>query len=60
MTASPVKIAPDVLIHDALLLMEDRPTQISVLPAVEFGRCPGLAGTHDLYRPAVTLKAVRA
>lgn len=51
MTASPVKIAPDALIHDALLLMEDRPMQISVLPVVESGRCLGLVRIHDLYRP---------
>ncbi len=51
MTASPVKVAPEALIHDALLLMEDRPSQISVLPVVDAGRCLGLVRIHDLYRP---------
>lgn len=51
MTRTPVSIAPDALIHDALLLMEDRPSQISVLPVVERGKCLGLIRIHDLYRP---------
>lgn len=50
MTLSPVMIAPGALIHDALLLMEDRPSQISVLPVVEGGRCVGLLRIHDLYQ----------
>jgi arabinose-5-phosphate isomerase len=32
MTKSPISIEPDALIHDALCLMEDRPSQIYVLP----------------------------
>lgn len=51
MTVSPVKISPEALIHDALLLMENRPSQISVLPVVEGERCVGLLRIHDLYRP---------
>ncbi len=51
MTRTPVSIGPDALIHDALLLMEDRPSQISVLPVVERGKCLGLIRIHDLYRP---------
>ena len=50
MTLSPVKIAPDALIHEALLLMENRPSQISVLPVVEGERCTGLVRIHDLYQ----------
>ena len=50
MTLSPVTVAPGALIHDALLLMEDRPSQISVLPVVEAGRCMGLLRIHDLYQ----------
>jgi arabinose-5-phosphate isomerase len=51
MTRSPVAIEPDALIHDALCLMEDRPSQISVLPVVEkaTGRCLGLIRLHDIY-----------
>jgi len=52
MTASPVSIDPDALAHDALCLMEDRPSQISVLPVVDAaGRCAGLVRLHDLYHP---------
>ena len=52
MTRSPVSVGPDALIHDALRLMEDRPSQISVLPVVEGVRCLGLVRIHDLYRPS--------
>jgi arabinose-5-phosphate isomerase len=52
LTASPVTIGPDALLKDALILMEDRPSQISVLPVVgEDGRVLGLLRIHDLYRP---------
>lgn len=50
MTASPVTVAPGALIHDALRVMEDRPSQISVLPVVESGKCLGLIRIHDLYQ----------
>ena len=51
MTKSPISVEPDALIHDALCLMEDRPSQISVLPVVEraTGRCLGLIRLHDIY-----------
>ncbi len=51
MTKSPISIEPDALIHDALCLMEDRPSQISVLPVVDkgTGRCLGLIRLHDIY-----------
>ena len=51
MTRPPVSVGPEALIHDALRLMEDRPSQISVLPVVEGERCVGLVRIHDLYRP---------
>jgi arabinose-5-phosphate isomerase len=51
MTRSPVSIGPEALIHDALRLMEDRPSQISVLPVVDAQRCLGLIRIHDIYRP---------
>ncbi|HEX5432050.1 MAG TPA: KpsF/GutQ family sugar-phosphate isomerase [Bryobacteraceae bacterium] len=52
MTGSPVAIGPEALVHDALRLMEDRPSQISVLPVVEAPgrRCLGLVRLHDLYQ----------
>ena len=36
--------------YDALRLMEDRPSQISVLPVVSSGRCTGVVRLHDLVR----------
>jgi arabinose-5-phosphate isomerase len=52
MTRSPITITPQDLVHDALRLMEDRPSQISVLPVLASGqsRCLGLVRLHDLYR----------
>lgn len=54
MTKSPLTIAPTALLNEALLVMEDRPSQISVLPVVdEAGKCQGLLRLHDIYRPSV-------
>ena len=51
MTSAPVVVAPDVLAHAALQLMENRPSQIAVLPVVERdGRCVGLLRLHDIVR----------
>jgi arabinose-5-phosphate isomerase len=51
MTQSPSTIGPDALLHDALSLMEDRPSQISVLPVVDAaGRCLGLLRLHDVFQ----------
>jgi arabinose-5-phosphate isomerase len=53
MTINPITIGPDCLLQEALVIMEDRPSQISVLPVVDhLGRCLGLLRLHDLYRPA--------
>ncbi len=51
MTAHPVTVDPDTSLQDALRLMEDRPSQISVLPVVENQQCVGLVRLHDLYQP---------
>jgi len=52
MTASPVHIGPDALVHEALRLMEDRPSQIYVLPVLDASTrvCLGLLRLHDLYQ----------
>jgi len=52
MTSLPSTIAPDARLQDALRLMEDRPSQISVLPVVDpaSGVCLGLLRLHDIYR----------
>jgi arabinose-5-phosphate isomerase len=51
MTPNPVVVTPDALAYDALQLMENRPSQISVLPVVEEQRrCVGLIRLHDIVR----------
>jgi arabinose-5-phosphate isomerase len=50
MTERPVVVGPDEMAYEALRLMEDRPSQIAVLPVVEDGRCVGLLRLHDLVR----------
>ncbi len=51
MTRNPTVANPDLLAYDALRLMEDRPSQISVLPVVDGGRvCVGLIRLHDIVR----------
>lgn len=53
MTRSPVSISPDARLQEALLLMEKRASQISVLPVVDqANRCLGLLRIHDIYNPA--------
>lgn len=57
MTGSPVTICPDATLHDALQVMENRPSQISVLPVVDpaTGRCLGLLRLHDIYQAGIAL-----
>ncbi|MDM7922327.1 MAG: KpsF/GutQ family sugar-phosphate isomerase [Pyrinomonadaceae bacterium] len=51
MTKGPTTVGPDSLAYEALRLMEDRPSQISVLPVVvEDGRCVGLLRLHDIVK----------
>jgi arabinose-5-phosphate isomerase len=50
MTVHPVTVSPDATLTEALRLMEDRPSQISVLPVMEGERCLGLVRLHDLYQ----------
>ena len=50
MTANPTVAAPEMLAFDALRIMENRPSQISVLPVVENGKCVGLLRLHDIVR----------
>ncbi len=51
MTAKPVTIDPEARLLDALQMMENRPSQISVLPVVDEGSgvCVGLLRLHDIY-----------
>lgn len=51
MTANPITASPKMLAYDALQLMENRPSQISVLPVVNENRkCVGLLRLHDIVR----------
>jgi len=51
MTHNPVVTNSEMLAFDALRLMEDRPSQISVLPVVDGDRrCVGLIRLHDIVR----------
>ncbi len=51
MTRSPISASPEMLAFDALRLMENRPSQISVLPVRDGeGNCVGLLRLHDVVR----------
>lgn len=51
MTRDPIVTSAETLAFDALRLMEDRPSQINVLPVVDGqGRCIGLLRLHDIVR----------
>jgi arabinose-5-phosphate isomerase len=52
MTANPITVSPQARLSDALRLMEDRPSQISVLPVIDPAdrQCLGLLRVHDIYR----------
>ena len=55
MTKSPVTIGPEATLHEALQVMENRPSQISVLPVVDpsTGRSLGLLRLHDIYQAGI-------
>ena len=51
MTHKPITVAAKLLAYEALQLMENRPSQISVLPVVDGrGRACGLIRLHDIVR----------
>lgn len=51
MTPDPVVVVPETMAYAALRLMEDRPSQISVLPVVDGARrCVGMLRLHDVIR----------
>ncbi|HKP67727.1 MAG TPA: KpsF/GutQ family sugar-phosphate isomerase [Pyrinomonadaceae bacterium] len=51
MTSQPIDASPDMLAFDALQLMENRSSQISVLPVVDGdSKCVGLLRLHDIVR----------
>lgn len=56
MTVSPVATQPNVSLGQAVRLMEERSSQISVLPVVEAesARLVGLLRIHDIYQPGLS------
>ena len=48
--SDPVVISSEMVISDAMKMMEDRKSQISVLPVIENKKCVGLLRLHDLYQ----------
>jgi arabinose-5-phosphate isomerase len=51
MTPGPVAVTPDLLAYEALQMMENRSSQISVLPVVDqTNLCLGLLRLHDVLR----------
>ena len=56
MTVQPVSVTPEVMLKEAAAIMENRPSQISVLPVRESteGRCIGLVRIHDIYQANIT------
>jgi arabinose-5-phosphate isomerase len=56
MTKNPVAVFPGSTLKEAAHLMEDRPSQISVLPVLdpENGRCLGLIRIHDVHQAELT------
>lgn len=54
MTASPITVRADMPAYEALRLMEDRPSQISVLPVLDDTEsCVGMLRLHDLVRSGI-------
>jgi len=53
MTPKPLTVAPEASLREAIRLMEDRSSQISVLPVLDpkTRRCLGLVRIHDIYQP---------
>ena len=53
MNSDPICIQPDASLQDAVCIMEDRPSQIAVLPVTEAstGHPLGLLRLHDVYQP---------
>jgi len=55
MTSHPIAVSQGLPIKDAVRIMEDRPSQISVLPVIDDNHhCVGLLRIHDVYQTALT------
>ena len=53
MAANPTCVTPEMTLGDAVRVMEDRPSQISVVPVWDAStrECLGLLRIHDVYQP---------
>lgn len=51
MTKSPVCVPSGASLSEAVKLMEERRSKLSVLPVVDGGVCKGLIRLHDIYQP---------
>jgi arabinose-5-phosphate isomerase len=56
MTLQPISVTPALMLKDAASIMENRASQISVLPVCEStdGPCLGLVRIHDIYQANIT------
>jgi arabinose-5-phosphate isomerase len=56
MTVQPISVTQEVMLKDAAALMENRASQISVLPVRDNpdGPCIGLVRIHDIYQANIT------
>jgi arabinose-5-phosphate isomerase len=50
MTKNPISVSPLATLKEAVDLMENRASQLSVLPVIENGKCLGLLRIHDIYK----------
>lgn len=50
MTVNPISVTPGTTLHEALLVMERRQKQISLVPVVSGNRCVGIVRVHDIVR----------
>jgi len=54
MTPKPITVAPDKLLGEALAIMENRKTQINVLPVVnQEGLLIGVIRLHDIVKSGI-------
>lgn len=50
MTKDPIVVSPQILLGEALAIMEERERQLNVLPVVDSGQLVGVIRVHDILR----------
>ncbi|MDA3842998.1 MAG: KpsF/GutQ family sugar-phosphate isomerase [Candidatus Kapabacteria bacterium] len=53
MTTDPISVSPEKFLGEALSIMENRRSQISVLPVLELEKCIGIIRIHDIIKSSV-------